>query len=357
MNNQQFINTLKSNFNNILDVGIIVDGELQDFVHASDVNQEDLEGLVMRLYFLSLDPEKKINFFVNQYQDEKFLYFIKLEEGKWLFILCADDNFATLHFYIKYLLEDIKSNKFLQDSDQDRLKLQSARRIQNLLFPNITKGLSQYKKHQLFYNPKDTVGGDFYWFRNNPQHDWIVVGDCTGHSVEGALGSVSVMSILNQVFDPTMDPHLLIKALHEGLNDIQLLDVNSGYGIGCEIMVIKIDRKKKLLKYSSNGMPFYLLGDKVKKSKTKTSSFEPEKVIKFIRSRTVQLENEEAFFVHSDGLTDQINDFGKRFKSRKLSDTLSSLDKGHPQAVATAFLEWKGEQEQTDDVVYLYVQP
>ncbi len=361
MKPKKFINQLNQNFEEILSLGFISEGELKEFSNFSTIDSEHLEGIVMRLYFLTLDPEKDIKFFINQYEENRYLYLVKITEEVWLFVMCSDSNFAKLHFFIKYMLSDVVID--FDDSepqDEEKLtveqeKLLSAQRIQQMLLPDLDKQIPSFKTRQLHYKPKDIVGGDFYWAKKTKTHEWIVVGDCTGHSVEGALGSVSVMSILNEVFYSNMNPHHLIKALHESLNNMQSQDLVDGYGIGVELMVMKYEPKTKTLKYSSNGLTLYLIDDRVRHFKTKKSSFDPDRVIKYIRSRTIHLDENRAVFTHSDGIPDQLNSEGKKLKTAKLRRTLG--EGGDGNSIRQLFDDWKNEEIQTDDVVSIYLKP
>lgn len=361
MKPKQFINQLQTNFDQILDVGFIVNAEIKMYQHHSSLNQDDVEGLVMRLYFLSMDPEKRIKFFINQYGEDRFLYYIKISEEVWLFVLSDTQNFAKLHFFIQYLLSDMDVTFEEQESttmikrNENQDKLESAKRIQNLLFPSMGKALEPFQESYFFYQPKDIIEGDFYWAKTTKEHQWIAIGDCTGHSVEGALGTVSVMSILNQVFDSNMSPHLLIKALHDGLNDIQKQDLASGYGIGCEIMVLKYHIKTRKLVYSSNGLSLFLKNDKIKRYKTKSSSLDPERVIKYIRSRTIELQENDAVFTCSDGMPDQLGSNDKKLKVSGLLAPIRKTGKINAETVEQVFQQWRGDTPQTDDVVFLYL--
>lgn len=361
MRPKQFISQLGQNFDEIMSMGFIVDGEMKDTTNRSKLDSEDIEGLVMRLYFLGLDPEKEVKFLINQYAENRFLYLIKINEEVSLFVLCDDSNFAKLHFFIKYLLSDVRlefdggeGNDTPDKLSVNDEKLMSAKRIQDMLLPDMKKATAAFSEHHLIYESKDIVGGDFFWARTTKNHQWIVLGDCTGHSVEGALGSVSVMSILNQVFESEMDPHNLIKALHQGLNNIQTQNLVDGYGIGCEIMVMKYEPKTQTLKYSSNGLLMYHITDSIRVYKTKKSSFDPERVLKFIRSRTLRLNTNSAIFTHSDGLPDQLNEKGKKLKRRPI---LQSLRDNPGAGIKALFEDWKGNEPQTDDVVSLFLKP
>jgi sigma-B regulation protein RsbU (phosphoserine phosphatase) len=357
----QFNKELKGNFPRVLDSGFIVDGELRAFNHTSTVAAEDVEGLVMRLYFLSMNPEKKIRYFVNQYAENKFLYFVKLRDDAWLFVLSENSNFAKLHFYIQYLLNDnaIDFSEEVEsvETSGDTQKLLSAKRIQDLLFPKMETILSKFKESYFWYRPTDIVGGDFYWAKKFKNQQWIIIGDCTGHSVEGALGSVSVMSILNQVFNPEMNPHHLIKALHSSLNDIQSNSPEDGYGIACELMVLKYDYTTKVIKYSSNGMFIHVITDKIKTFKTKKSSFDPDRVIKFIRTREIDLSDGAGIFTHSDGIPDQFNEQGKKLMRSGMINSIKTEMAVNERTIEKHFDAWKGEESQIDDVICLFLRP
>jgi hypothetical protein len=361
MKPNQFIAELQDNFSDINGIGFIVNDEISNLQLDQSVDADDFEGLVMRLYFLTVDPEKKIKFFVNQYEEGQFLYLIKVSESIWFFTLSSNSNFAKLHFFIKYLLSDlehdftnkqvVKSKKLGDDS------ISSARRIQSLLLPDMKAATSIFNDSYFYFNPKDDVGGDFYWANRTKTHQWFVIGDCTGHSVEGALASVSVLSIMKQVFDSSINPHMLIKEVHDGLKNIQRQDLLGGYGIGCEMIVIKIDLKDHTIKYSGTGLPLYVIGEDIKINKTKRSSIAPDLVIKFLRTRTLKLKEGEGIFTHSDGIVDQYGTNNRRLMKSGLLKNINDHKGVNEQSIQQAFEKWRGKEEQTDDVVFFYLKP
>lgn len=365
MHPNEFIAEIRQNFAEVEAAGFIANDELNYPFMGNHLDADNMEGLVMRLYFIAIDPEKEIKFFINQYAENRFLYLIKVSDGVWLFVMCRDQNFAKLHFFIRYLLTDVTLNFEPQPAlagpvaaEAPTASMESAKRIQQLLLPDMNSVLSIFSKKYFWAQPKDAVGGDFYWAKRTKSHQWLVIGDCTGHSLEGALASVSIMSILNQVFDPAMNPHHLIKAVHRGLTDMQHQDLAEGYGIGSEMMVLRYDLKTKELKYSGTGISLYLINDQVKIFKTKKSAFDPDRVIRYLRSRSLQLTERDSIFVHSDGLTDQLNSRGKRLKYRTIVDQIAQ--NGYlvnKQVIQQFFDNWRGAEPQTDDVVCLYLKP
>jgi serine phosphatase RsbU (regulator of sigma subunit) len=45
--------------------------------------------------------------------------------------------------------------------------------------------------------PRDIVSGDFFWVHERKTRKYIVVADCTGHGVPGALMSIIGHNLLN----------------------------------------------------------------------------------------------------------------------------------------------------------------
>ena len=113
-----------------------------------------------------------------------------------------------------------KNNQILQS-------IKYAKRIQGSILPDQDVLNNFFRNHFVFYQPKDVVGGDFYWFRSFGDVAAIATVDCTGHGVPG--GFMSMMGSL-----------LLDKIVQENnLDTAQILDQ-----LNKEIIrVLKQDRK------------------------------------------------------------------------------------------------------------------
>ncbi|RLD75150.1 MAG: hypothetical protein DRJ10_15805, partial [Bacteroidetes bacterium] len=77
--------------------------------------------------------------------------------------------------------------------------IEYAKRIQKAILPleaEISKLLPGYF---IFYQPKDIVSGDFYWFTQKGNKSIIVAADCTGHGVPGAFMSMLGISMLDDI--------------------------------------------------------------------------------------------------------------------------------------------------------------
>ena len=74
-----------------------------------------------------------------------------------------------------------KANLMITDS------INSASAIQNAILPEINAGLHGFREFKYVWEPRDIVGGDFYW--TGRKEDWtsLIVADCTGHGIPGAF--------------------------------------------------------------------------------------------------------------------------------------------------------------------------
>ena len=51
----------------------------------------------------------------------------------------------------------------------------------------------------MFWEPRDIVGGDFYWIGQNKDWTSLIVADCTGHGIPGAFMTLSLSTLLDRV--------------------------------------------------------------------------------------------------------------------------------------------------------------
>lgn len=355
MRPQQLFEEIYTHFPGIQYSGLVVNDEMQYANLEEGLDPDDHEALIMRLYFIANDPEKDITYFITQYSEGKYLYFVKVDEGVWLFILSTNKSFAKLHFYVKFLLSDssLQMEEESPGARQSTEQANSAKRIQDLLLPNLHQTLKAFSAFDLLYRPVDIIGGDFYWAKKEKDVTWLAIGDCTGHAMEGALASVSVMSILNQLYDRDLTPHMLIKGLHQSLANMQTQKLSEGYGIGCEMMVMRFDHRSGELTYSGTGIPLYYQtrDGKLTAYRTRTSTLDTERVVKYLRSRRLQLVKGDEILTFSDGLKDQLNPQSRRLPRRAIMQALKKAGHLDLKALALMMHDHQQDEPQTDDIV------
>jgi serine phosphatase RsbU (regulator of sigma subunit) len=88
-----------------------------------------------------------------------------------------------------------------------------AKLIQESILPSPEELSNAFKDYFIIWRPRDPVGGDFYWLKRIQNNYVLVLGDCTGHGVPGALMTMAANSILNYIVDATNadNPALILK--------------------------------------------------------------------------------------------------------------------------------------------------
>jgi len=96
--------------------------------------------------------------------------------------------------HIQLLKNDIE-NKHRNITDS----IKYAKRIQDAILPKEDVLRDNLSGYFLFWLPKETVSGDFYWMKQQGDLLIFTVADCTGHGVPGAFMSMMGVTFLNEV--------------------------------------------------------------------------------------------------------------------------------------------------------------
>ncbi len=237
-----------------------------------------------------------------------------------------------------------------------------SKRIQNAILPpihNINQHLSNFF---VFYQPRDIVSGDFYWFTEHKDKLFFIVADCTGHGVPGALMSMIGNTLLNEIInqqnisDPAQILHHLndevMKALHQQQGDLQTQED------GLDISICCIDKKTSALKYASANHTLFI------KTKNKITELKGDifsvgggmgQTQKQFTTHDFTPESGSFIVMSTDGYYDQ---FGGAKDTKFLLSNFEELilkidfEKGNPtKEFQDAFENWKGDRKQTDDVL------
>lgn len=246
--------------------------------------------------------------------------------------------------------------------------IEYASNIQRAILPSATELTRAFKDHFVFYRPKDTVGGDFYWVYSKGDVSWAAAVDCTGHGVAGAFMSMIGSDLLNQIIIEKQlnDPGKVLDEMDKG---IKLAFAQSAKEFesdqGMDVSLIRLDRKKNVLEFAGAQRPLYIFNNgelqELEGNRVSISCAEQRNAEPFTK-HTVEIQEGMVAYLFSDGIVDQFGgEKGKKFMIRRLRDFLASH--GHMpiqeqgNALVTTFDDWKGtEHEQVDDVMLLSIQ-
>ena len=223
--------------------------------------------------------------------------------------------------------------------------------------------------HFILYLPKETVSGDFYWVHESKGLVFVALADCTGHGVTGALMSMLGYSLLNdivinkKIHSPEEILNLLNQEVIGSLN--QNSTDNTSMDGGMDIALCCIDKASQELRMASAHQPIYIVkksGIEVIKGDEFSIGWQLNGRMPAYKKITVKMEQVCAIYFSSDGLCDQMTrktDIGpnKKFSSTRLLNMITEISQlnisQQKQHVNQLFEEWKGDNDQTDDVLVM----
>ncbi len=238
-----------------------------------------------------------------------------------------------------------------------------AKRLQDSVLPSTEKVKEIFPDSFVLYRPKDVVSGDFYVVDNiqgseNIDLPTFIVGDCTGHGIPGAVLSLMCNVLIRESFtrkelytpgDALGFVRERLSKFFEADNEVRIRDgmdvafcifhkptmtvhFSGGYN-SCVVMrddkIIEYKGDKQHVGYTDNPKPFVDHAFKVEKG--------------------------DMIFLYTDGYMDQFGGSNARkYTKKRLHKSLLALrhlpmeEIGH--ILGNEFINWKLEEDQTDDV-------
>jgi serine phosphatase RsbU (regulator of sigma subunit)/Tfp pilus assembly protein PilF len=248
-------------------------------------------------------------------------------------------------------------HKEIQDS------IRYAKRIQEAILPSLNSIQKELKDGFVVYKPKDVVAGDFYWLEHTQgEIVHFAAADCTGHGVPGAMVSVVCSNALSkslleeraattgELLDKTRD--IVIKRFAKSGEEVK---------DGMDISICAIDFTNMRMQWSGANNPLWLIRD------GEITEYKPDKQpigmhsnIHPFTTHKIELKKNDCLYLFTDGFQDQFGGLkGKKYKTSQLKERLLNIHQ-HPMDEQKNILEkefenWKGQNEQIDDVCIIGV--
>lgn len=234
-----------------------------------------------------------------------------------------------------------------------------AKRTQDALLPSSKDFSKLFPNSFVFNRPKDVVSGDFYWVHQLGDVKIVIVADCTGHGVPGALMSMIGISILNNIVieEKTTSPEKILNQFHYDITEILSQGENENReSIDC--VVCSIDTAKNILYFAGAMNPlFYIQNNQLHEIKGDRKSVGGGLGNRDYTLHELDMKVATTIYLSSDGYQDQFggND-GKKFMVKRLKETLSSIHQlsmpSQKEVLDNTLTAWMGEQEkQIDDIL------
>ncbi len=265
----------------------------------------------------------------------------------------------SLHTKLQLAYNKIEQyNKSLTDS------LKYAKLIQEAMLPDKQILAKYFDRSFIIFRPKDIVSGDFYWFGEKDGLLVVVVADCTGHGVPGALMSMIGSGILHEIVNVNGEtkPSNILYHLNLGVRKALKQDTSNQRCDGMDIAICTLNKNSAELQFAgANRHLVYFRKARhlelIKGNKFGIGGLHAESDLHFT-NHSVSYKPGDVIYMFTDGYADQFGGArGKRMMTRNLLKILErSLSFGleEQSIVLTHWLHrWQRNLDQTDDILLL----
>ncbi|MFZ2017607.1 MAG: PAS domain-containing protein [Methyloceanibacter sp.] len=253
----------------------------------------------------------------------------------------------------------------------NQLILQSLRyasRIQSAVLPARQELEVVAADHFLIWEPRDIVGGDFFWFQPIEDGYAVIVGDCTGHGVPGAFMTLIAWGLLDRMLRTASSdkPSEVLTGLHRGVQS--LLGQNEEGGEtddGLEAGVCFIKPAKREMSFAGARFSLWRANqdDVIEiKGDRKGIGYRRYPQGTTYTDYTFPYDDRDSFYLSTDGLIDQIGgprgrSFGKRRFLELLKQNRGIPMRAQEESLRRALERHQGEQLRRDDLTVLGFTP
>jgi len=249
------------------------------------------------------------------------------------------------------ILVELK-NKDIIDS------IKYAKKIQEAILPPINLMTQIFPESFVFYQPRDIVSGDFYWYTIKNGNKIIAAVDCTGHSVPGAFMSMIGNAFLNEIVNEknVTKPSKILDMLNDRVI-VSLKQSDNENKDGMDIAIVSVNETNQTLEFAGANNPCWYYREGILtelKGDSQPIGFHLGQ-LKSFNSQIIKTQKNDCVYIFTDGYADQFGGpKGKKFKYKQLNDLFLRVNKlkfsEQRKVVKTTFEDWKGELEQVDDV-------
>ena len=255
-----------------------------------------------------------------------------------------------------------RSNQLVMES------IRYARRIQESLLPDPHALRGLVADIAVRWEPLQVVGGDYYWLQQVEGRCVIVVADCTGHGVPGALLTTVLSTALERIIRECrpLEPAAMLEAIDAAVRTRLRQDCSDSQSDdGLEAAICIYDPQAALLKYSGAGIPLLLMQEGAIHEVKATRA-----ILGYgsVRSGTVFAEHTQAvvpgmtFYLFTDGAPDHMGGAKRQLLGRKRLAEVVAQNAVKPLEEQLAsvcdYLEtYRGKERRRDDMTMVAFRP
>lgn len=268
--------------------------------------------------------------------------------------------------------EILAQRDMLEQQHKDiRDSINYARKIQTAILPLPEEISAAIPEHFIFYQPRDIVSGDFYWFasvkneQTGKEKYIISASDCTGHGVPGAFMSMIGNDLLNDLVKARQitQPDIILNKLHKGVRRA-LHQESSENTDGMDISLCVIDPIEKTIEYAgaNSALVYVKEGERTRIAPDKTSiGGDMHASQEGFTAHTISYADAPVMcYLYTDGYRDQFGgERGKKFLRSRMQELIFYISglsmQEQRRQVENTINDWMqaGGFEQMDDMLVI----
>lgn len=329
------------------------------------------------------EGEKKALYYLSKIYEIKGLFEESLKYHKDYHTLDVEISRDTEIERLKTTQLKVAYDKIEEQKNELVDSIKYAERIQRAL---LTRDQDQdlLSKYFVFFQPKDIVSGDFYWYYEKDDYFYMAVADCTGHGVPGAFLTMLGTTFLNEIIALNEDatPAFILDRLRMRIiKALSQSNEESSSKDGMDISLLRFNVKTKEAQWAGAYNPLWVVRKEEDPALETTANFTTRsnhgytlyeikgdkfpigimENMKPFNDHTVQLVPGDSAYLFSDGFSDQFGgEKGKKYRTGNFKETLLEIENvdidERGKVLEDIFVEWKGTLEQLDDVCVFGIQ-
>jgi len=309
--------------------------------------------------------DKNIKSLTVDFEDETFVYLHNDQQERVNIVEGYEGDFAEVQLSAKKGLlfddtskqiEPTKEEKTTNDKNSSNdVNVDLIATLHKSMLPSIDNLEQNFHNLEAYIQPYEAPGGDFLWYKNYDNGKCLVIlGDCTGHGVQGAMIAMSVITLLKQCF--LRCPNDLLDTVYQFYDQMaDLLEDDNRAGFDSQMGFLLFDTENNSVEYTGNGI------NMIHKDSTKKITVCHTRYIQLFKRRLsyykIELFPRDQILIYTDGITDQYDSENRRKLGRKnLREMIYNLTQENTlDDFLTKFNNFRGDIKQMDDQSILVI--
>lgn len=244
-------------------------------------------------------------------------------------------------------------------------EIEYASRIQNDILPSEARMDSpMLLGHSLNYMPCNHISGDFYWFYNIGNKRFICCADATGHGIPGAFVAMVCSTILNDIaaLSPSSSANLMTD-LDANMRNILMNNGTTHGNDSVDMSMVCLDEATNKCSISLSRHHAYIVRtdgtvEILEGVKRSIGDLDEAFIAREFKNIELQMNEGDMLYLTTDGFESQFGGpKGQKLKRKRmitiLKEAASFPINKRKNFINQHFVDWKGNNEQTDDVLII----